>query len=772
MKKTPLMRKVIGAIALIMTIATVLSACEINLTPPATTTPTPATTPADTPTTSTTPEGSTPAPGPDAPIDPPSHVCVFGDWEIVKEATNTEDGLRERKCECGKVEQEIIEASNTEFYIQYRNLKSAAYPSETGYNSKDGLLNLPQPEAVGYTFVGWYTASIGGELVDYIPEGSQKNYILFAHWELISYTITYKNVPNNTNVTSYNIEDKVKLETPKWVDMVFTHWSDANGNTYIPDINITSMPEKMTGDLTLTANWKTLENIATPASTNAQLYTVFCGDDGFLHFYYDLGTIEHVVLDDVAPKLYYKAEGMQIDLTLSQTKTIGEEKAESISNTISQSISQTSAWESTYSKAATLGSHWNAEIGGGIQAGIGGGSQSGVNGEINGSVSNDNASIGEKLGKSLSKLFNFSVSAHIEGTYNWGKGESTTEQWGSSQSYSSTQTDEQSQTITSALVYKQEVSSEINETFSIGAALPSGYYAYVHASNIRVIAVVSYEISTGYLYLNTYSGLDNMHSMMLYYADVNQLNNPTVEGLDFTIPEEEIINMVENSYYVKYDANGGTGTMNPTMHSINGSEKLAANAFTKQGSLFAGWELTTESGVKILLDGQSVTNLGKAHETVVLKALWEKDPHADIDVVHPATTKSGTLSSSPKITYSANIEYRNRTADSVQIRVVWKSTIAKGSYTVYGQNFKFSVGSVNSGTVKVAGFNTWKNATSSDRTCTGESGWITVSLNTTSATSLDVKIYYWQTNSNNVDMNKYDGTSCVNTTWTINIPAY
>ena len=616
MKQTPLKKRILGAIALVLTLAIGLSACNLNnnnsTTPETTPTLIPAvTTPAETtatPITTTPPEVTT---EPDDPVNPPAHVCVFSDWEIVKEPTNSQSGLRERRCECGEVEQEVIEASNTEYYIQYRNLKSAAYPEETGYNSKDGLLNLPQPEAVGYTFVGWYTASIGGELVDYIPEGSTKNYILFAHWELISYTITYKNAPNNTNVTSYNIEDKVKLETPKWVDMVFTHWSDSNGNIYTPDINITSMPEKMTGDLTLTANWKTLENIATPAPAGAKLYQAFSGEDGFLYFYYDLGTIEHVVLDDVNPRLYYKAEGMHIDLTLSQTTTISEEKANSISNTISQSISQTSAWESTYSKAETFGSQWNAEIGGGIQAGIGGGTEAGAN-----------VGLGKKVGLSLKKFFNWSVSAHIEGSYNWGENESTTEQWGSSESYSSTQEEEQSQTINSSLSYKQEISSEISETFSIGADLPSGYYAYVHASNIRVIAVVSYEIATGYLYLNTYSHLDSMHSMMLYYADVNQLNNPSVEGLDFTIPEKEIVDMVENSYYVKYDANGGTGTMPTTIHAVNKDSMLAKNEFTKAGSVFAGWELTTDSGVTILLDGQSVTNIGKPLQTVTLKAMW------------------------------------------------------------------------------------------------------------------------------------------------------
>ena len=560
----------------------------------------------NTPETPTTPE----TPNTPDPENPSEHVCSFGEWIVIKGATTTEDGLRERKCACGEAEQEVIEASGKEYYIQYRNLKTADYPAETGYNSKEGLLTLPAPEANGYVFIGWYTASIGGDLIDYIPEGSKKNYILYAHWDLVTYDITYKNVPDNTNVTSYDIEDKIKLETPEWSGLVFTHWTDEDGNVYKPDQNITALPEKMTGDLTLTANWKVLRNIATPAAPGAELFHAFSGEDGMLYFFYDLGTIEHVVLDNIDPNLYYKAEGMPISLTLSKTVTVSEETAKLISDTISKSISSTSTWESAYTSAQTHSENWNAEIGAGLDVGIGGGYEGGVN------IGND------KLGASLKGFFNWSVSAHIEGSYNWGSEDTWSSEWNQSQSYSDTVSEDQSQTVNSSLAYKEEITSEITENFDISAELPSGYYAYVHAGNIRVIGIVSYEIATGYMYLNTYSRLDNMHSMIMYYPTVNDMNNPAVEGLDFTVPEEEIVQMVENSYYVQYDANGGTGTMTKTMHSVGKASKLAKNQFTKEGAIFAGWELVTSEGTRILLDEQSVTDLGGALQTVKLKAMW------------------------------------------------------------------------------------------------------------------------------------------------------
>ncbi len=135
-------------------------------------------------------------------------------------------------------------------------------------------------------------------------------------------------------------------------------------------------------------------------------------------------------------------------------------------------------------------------------------------------------------------------------------------------------------------------------------------------------------------------------------------------------------------------------------------------------------------------------------------------------------TKTGTISTAPKLTYSAVVEYQNRTATSVQLRVRWTTTIGASGYTVYGQNFKATVGNTDTGKVQVAAFNTWKNSSSSNRSSTGTSGWITVPLNTTNATTVSMSIYYWQTNSNGTDMHAYNGTDAVNTTWTINIPAY
>ena len=135
------------------------------------------------------------------------------------------------------------------------------------------------------------------------------------------------------------------------------------------------------------------------------------------------------------------------------------------------------------------------------------------------------------------------------------------------------------------------------------------------------------------------------------------------------------------------------------------------------------------------------------------------------------SAKTGTAVGTPVITYSANVEYQNRTATSVQIRVSVTATIESTGYTIYGQRFSATANSVGTGAVTICSAGTWK-STSSTRSQTGTSEWITVSLNTTSATTISMSMYYYQINYNGTDMTANYGEGGTNTSWTVNIPAY
>ena len=135
------------------------------------------------------------------------------------------------------------------------------------------------------------------------------------------------------------------------------------------------------------------------------------------------------------------------------------------------------------------------------------------------------------------------------------------------------------------------------------------------------------------------------------------------------------------------------------------------------------------------------------------------------------TYKSGTLSTSPGMTYSAEVQFANRTATSVQMRIVWTQTIKKGSWDNYAQMFRATSGSVSTGNVTVVKQGSWGSAATSARSSTGTSGWITIPVGTTNATSAGLSVYWYQANYNGTDMS-YTGVENLSTTWYIPIPAY
>ena len=45
----------------------------------------------------------------------PYHTHAFGDWRVISEATCTKNGLRERVCECGEKETEVLNATGHSF---------------------------------------------------------------------------------------------------------------------------------------------------------------------------------------------------------------------------------------------------------------------------------------------------------------------------------------------------------------------------------------------------------------------------------------------------------------------------------------------------------------------------------------------------------------------------------------------------------------------------------------------------------------------------------
>ena len=106
----------------------------------------------------------------------------------------------------------------------------------------------------------------------------------------------------------------------------------------------------------------------------------------------------------------------------------------------------------------------------------------------------------------------------------------------------------------------------------------------------------------------------------------------TVSGAEpvdgkFTMPDNNVTitgSFSANTYTVKFNANGGEGSMADQSFTYDAKQALAANGFTRTGWRFTGWKL----GNTTYTDGQTVSNLtAEASSIVTLEAQWEHIPY-------------------------------------------------------------------------------------------------------------------------------------------------
>ncbi|MBP5510039.1 MAG: InlB B-repeat-containing protein [Kiritimatiellae bacterium] len=83
------------------------------------------------------------------------------------------------------------------------------------------------------------------------------------------------------------------------------------------------------------------------------------------------------------------------------------------------------------------------------------------------------------------------------------------------------------------------------------------------------------------------------------------------------------------TYSVKFNKNGGTGTMADESFTYGTAKALTANAFTRTGYTFKGWATTSGATTAAYTNGQSVSNLtATANGTVTLFAVWQVNSYS------------------------------------------------------------------------------------------------------------------------------------------------
>ena len=156
-------------------------------------------------------------------------------------------------------------------------------------------------------------------------------------------------------------------------------------------------------------------------------------------------------------------------------------------------------------------------------------------------------------------------------------------------------------------------------------------------------------------------GTATVHRMQLTQVDPATHNGIARDGYVFTGWDKDPSKPVEGGtvytaryrpavYKVRFDANGGTGTMADQSHTYDRKQALTANTFAREGYRFTGWNTRGDGKGKAFTDKQTVTNL-LAHDGAVgiLYAQWERLPETALPwsggtMTHNLTTILGGAS--------------------------------------------------------------------------------------------------------------------------------
>ena len=283
-----------------------------------------------------------------------------GHTEVIDPAvtpTYTSTGLTEGShCSvCGTIikRQEILPTlKKTEYVIEYDinndylREKNVQNPNPSIYAKEEGL-TLKNLKAVGFRFLGWYTAAEGGTLVTEIPVNSTGDKELYAQWKEIEYTITFDSPDVPVSSKKYTVSTGATLSKPSLRGYTFVGWSK-DGKI------VTTIPKGTIGNLTLHANWTSDRNQAEAIERLEAPEIIEDYENGTILFIYEIGTIHNIPLSriDVGENaIIGPSDGLNLSKTYRYTTTVDESYAKTVANTISNATTKSSEW--------TLSEDWN-----------------------------------------------------------------------------------------------------------------------------------------------------------------------------------------------------------------------------------------------------------------------------------------------------------------------------------------------------------------------------------------------------------------------------
>ena len=164
-------------------------------------------------------------------LEVPTRVgYTFVGWKTADGVAVT-DGIGVGTGEWGIAEDVVLTAAWTvnAYNIEYKNMDGAvnAASNPSRYTIEDDDVVLGEPSRTGYTFVGWTADEAGEDAVTEIDTSACEDVVLWAQWEINTYTATFVADDGTVEEVEFTVEDDSLTEpvvpakvgyTGKWED--------------------------------------------------------------------------------------------------------------------------------------------------------------------------------------------------------------------------------------------------------------------------------------------------------------------------------------------------------------------------------------------------------------------------------------------------------------------------------------------------------------------------------------------------------------------------
>ena len=460
------------------------------------------------------------------------------------------------------------------YNIKY-NLNGGTGATNTTYTVESATITLPTaPTKTGYTFAGWYdNANLTGNKVTQVAKGSTGDKEFWAKWTPNTYTITYKDQGNTTfsgthasgNPTTHTYGTATTLKTASKTGYTFEGWhTDAACTNKVTSLGATAY----TANITLYAKW------------TANQYDINYRDQGDAIFsgthevgYPQKHTYGTITTLKTATKTDYEFGGWFTTSTCtgSAITTLG-------ATTYTNDITLYAKWTRVYKiNYTTQGTGWTYGT----------------------------KPVSAEEGKTVTFVVTPATGYRVDVSCS----EVALTKNGNNYTFTMPGKD-----VNIKVEAKPE---QYNVTLDNQGATTAGTTSITATYNAAMPSITA-PTKTGYTFGGYYTAT-NGGGTQYYKAD-----GASAKAWTETSVTKLYAKWTANKYSVKFNANGGSGTMSNQSFEYDVPQQLTPNAFTRSGYTFVGWA-ESSTGDVVYTDRQLVNNLTTTNNsTVNIYAIWKE----------------------------------------------------------------------------------------------------------------------------------------------------